>query len=405
MAIESGQVASREALVRRAGELAPAFAARALSTEQARRVPDESLRELHESGLLRLLQPARVGGLERDFGTFVEVTEELARGCASTAWVFANLASHHWMLGMWPAAAQDEVWGGGAGADAVIAASLAFPAGHARSEAGGYRMRGRWSFASGVDAAEWVMLGAVVDDSAEGLAGAPGEYRLFLLPRKDFGVHDNWYVSGLAGSGSKQVDVCDVLVPEHRSLALRHTQGGDTPGSAVNPGPLYRVPLLATFGYVVAGVPLGIAVGALDLFLGENGRRLASYSGRPLTDFSSVQVKVAEASANIHAARRILEADCADIMAMAADGGLPDAERKARLRRDVAFSARLAAGAVNLLFEASGGSVLYLEHPVQRAFRDVHAAVSHIALNWDAAANLYGRAAFGHVADMLPYER
>lgn len=377
----------------------PAFAARALEVEAARGLPAETIAALRESGLLRILQPARVGGDELDFGLLLEVTELLARGCAATAWVYANLASHNWMLGMWPAAAQDEVWS--AGADSLIGASLVFPAGRARLAPGGYLLRGRWNFASGIDWCDWVMLGAIVDDEER----APGEYRLFLLPRADFAVRDNWQVAGLAGTGSKQVEVSEVRVPAGRTLALAATQGGPTPGSAANPGPLYRIPLLATFGYVVAGVPLGIAAGALELFEGEGARRLGSFSGRNLADFQSVQLKVAEASARIDCARRTLRECCTEITRLAASETPPPLADKARLRRDGAFAARLAVEAVDALFQASGGAGLYLQHPAQRAFRDAHAALCHIALNWDAAAAIYGRVVFAHLSETPPYER
>lgn len=406
--------------LQRAAAIRPALARRALETESARRVAAATFGELHEAGLFRLLQPARVGGAELDMGVLVEVSAELARGCAASAWVLANLASHHWMLGMWPQAAQDEVWGaGGESADALICASLIFPAGRAHACAGGYRLSGRWTFASGIDDSGWVMLGAIVDEGGgageehwdgepeepDAFAMAPGEYRIFLLPKGDYRVRDTWHAAGLCGTGSNEVSVAGVLVPPHLTLPITAVQGGMTPGSQANPGPLYRIPLLPTFGYVVAGVTLGIAQGALDRFTGENRDRMASYSGRMLTDFHPVQARVAEAAASIDAAKRLLLGNCADIMADAAQEAAPAPLEKARLRRDAAFAAQLCRRAVELLFDASGGAALFLAHPAQRALRDIYAACSHIALNWDAAAAVYGRVALGHSADLPPYER
>ena len=386
-----------------AAALRAVLAERALETENARRVPELSLRELHAAGLFRLLQPARVGGAELEIAALVEVSAELARGCAATAWVVANLASHHWMLGMWPEAAQQEVWQG-SGADALIGAALIFPAGRAVPTAGGYQLSGRWGYSSGIDDCDWVILGAIVAaEGTEPFADTAGEYRLFLLPRRDYQVKDTWQVLGLCGSGSNEVGVSNIHVPQNRTLPLAAVQGGNTPGTAVNPGPLYRIPILPTFGYVVAGVALGIAQGALDLFAHDN--RLASYSGRMLADYGSVQNRVAEAGACIDAARRILIGNCADIMVDAGEEGPPSLLEKARLRRDVAFAAQLARRAVDLLFDASGGAALFLSHPAQRALRDIRAACAHIALNWDAAASIYGRVALGHSADLPPYER
>lgn len=397
--------------VARAAALRPALAERAAATEAARRLPGETLAELHVTGLFRLLQPASVGGAELPINALLEVSAELARACASSAWVLANLASHHWMLGMWPQAAQQEVWGAaGEHADVLIGASLIFPAGRAEPCDGGYTLSGRWGFASGIDDCEWVMLGGIVVEDGRGgndpLGNGSGEYRLFLLPRSDFTVRDTWQAAGLCGTASNEVSVTAVHVAAHRSLPLTATRGGViAAGAAAGQAPLYRIPLLPTFGYVIAGVVLGIAQGALDLFVGDNCSRLTSYSGRMMADYPTVHARVAEAAASIDAARRILLGNCADIMADAARSEAPALLEKVRLRRDAAFAAQLCRRAVDLLFDACGGAALYLSHPAQRSLRDMRAACAHITLNWDAAASLYGRVAVGHSADLPPYER
>lgn len=403
---------SIEEALRRAAGLRPALAARAIETEQNRRLPQATLDELHAAGLFRLLQPARIGGAELPLTVLVEVAAELARACASSAWVLANLASHHWMLGMWPPAAQQDVWGAsGEHADALIAASLIFPAGRAIPCADGFLLNGSWTFASGIDCCDWVILGAIVGAGEAGAGeddaytNAGGEYRLFLLPASDVTVHDTWQAAGLCGSGSNEVGVANAKVPLHRSLPLTALRGELTPGSQINPGALYRIPLLPSLGYVFAGVALGIAQGALDLFTGENCSRIASYSGRMMADYPSVQARVAEAAASIDAARRVLIGNCADIMTNAARPTAPSLQEKVRLRRDAAFAAQLCRRAVDLLFDASGGSALFLSHPAQRSLRDIRAACAHITLNWDAAASIYGRVTLGHCADLPPYER
>lgn len=396
--------------------LRPRLLGRVAETESARRLPAATLAELHAAGLFRLLQPARVGGAQLPISALVEVSAEIARTCASTAWVLANLASHHWMLGMWPQAAQDEVWGAqGERADALVGASLIFPAGRAQPQpescGGGFRLSGCWNYASGIDDCAWVILGAIVGGDGydeENTSGAAGEYRLFLLPCSDYMLRDTWQAAGLCGSGSNEVNASAVHVPTHRSLPLAATRGG---GNVAAHAPLYRVPLLPTFGYVIAGVALGIAQGMLDLFVGDSRGRLASYSGRVMTDYAPVHLRVAEAAASIDAARRILLGNCDDIMAAAgnaeddATAGAPALLEKMRLRRDAAFAAQLCRRAVDLLFDACGGAALYLSHPAQRSLRDMRAACAHITLNWDAAASLYGSVAVGHSADLPPYER
>jgi 3-hydroxy-9,10-secoandrosta-1,3,5(10)-triene-9,17-dione monooxygenase len=387
---------TREQALAKARALAPALAGREQEAQALRHLPDASVRELHESGLLRILQPQRVGGAELEFGTLVEVCAEIARGSASTGWVYGYLASHHWMLGMWPRQAQDEVWGSsGASADALIAASMIFPGGRATAVEGGYRLSGHWGFCSGVDFCDWNILGGIV-------AGDPAadefEYRMFLLPKSDYRIIDKWHTAGLVATGSREIETSDAFVPRHRTLAVHHTKGGPTPGSAVNTGPLYRIPVLATFGYVVAGVPLGIAQAALDIFTGASRSRLASYSGRKLADFATVQEKVAEAGALTDAARRVLTANCSELMQQV-EAGTPDIAMRVRMRRDAAFAATLCRRAVDLLHEASGGAAMFVAHPMHRAFADMHAASTHIALSWDAIAATAGRVAMGYPAD------
>jgi 3-hydroxy-9,10-secoandrosta-1,3,5(10)-triene-9,17-dione monooxygenase len=394
----------RDDILQRARALTPALASRALETEEKRQVPQATLDAFREAGLFRMMAPARVGGLELDFPTLLETTAQLARGCASSAWVLANIVSHSWMLGMWPKEAQDEIWGPDgkdARVDTRIAGSLIFPAGHAEAVEGGYRLSGKWAYASGVDACSWSMLGGTV----EGDDDNSGEYRIFLLPRDDYSVNDNWFAAGLVGTATKEIRTDNAFVPAHRTVALRDTQGGPTPGSAVNPAPLYRVPVVATAGHVVVGVVLGTAEGALEHFEIEDRNRTSFYSGRAIKDYGSVQMAFSEASANAEAARRLLVANSDEIMQLAARSAAPSVREKARLRRDGAFATRLAVQSVDLMFTAMGGGALFLNHPLQRAFRDIHAAAAHIALNWVRAAQYYGKAALGQITDIPPHER
>src|SRR5277367_3578002 len=174
-------------MIARAKALVPQLRDRASKTEELRRLPPETERELHEAGLFRILQPKRVGGSEFDYVALVDCADMLGQGDASAAWNFANLASHHWMLGMFDPRAQDMVWN--KNANALIASSFIFPAGRARKVEGGYRLSGRWPFSSGVDCCEWNMLASVVssDDDADGI-----QYRIFLLNKADYRIKDTW---------------------------------------------------------------------------------------------------------------------------------------------------------------------------------------------------------------------
>lgn len=371
----------------RARALIPKLKSRSAEAETLRQIPQQTVRDLQDAGLFRVLQPRRYGGAELPFRALIEVCSLIGQGCGSTAWVYSNLASHHWMLGMWEARAQDEIWS--ESPDSLIASAFVFPAGHASRVEGGYRISGRWKFSSGIDSCRWIMVGAIVhDDDVE------GEYRMFLVPQPDYRPIDTWFVAGLKGTGSKDIEVKDAFVPMHRSLAVADVLGTATPGSAVNPSALYRVPPFDMFPYVVGGVALGIAEGAIATFTADTITRLAAYSSTRMADYATVQVRLAEASAAVHAARLVMMARCDEAMEIA-QRGKPTLDEKVAFRRDGAYAARLCTRAVDLLFEASGGDALYDQRDIQRAFRDVHAANNHAALTWDVAASLYGKVALG----------
>jgi 3-hydroxy-9,10-secoandrosta-1,3,5(10)-triene-9,17-dione monooxygenase len=373
----------------RAEAMVPVLRERATRAEELRRLPDETVADLHESGLFRMLQPASVGGSELPFRALVELSAVIAEGCGSTAWVLANLAAHHWLLGMWPREAQDEIWGDSP--DNLIGSALIFPMGRGKRVPGGYRLSGRWPFSSGIDPSSWNMIGALVYDEETGHS----EPRIFLLPKSDYRVIDTWHVVGLIGTGSKSVEVTDAFVPAYRSLATEAIKGGPNPGSAVNPSPLYQLPAISLFGFAIAGVSLGIARAAIAHFAETTRTRLSSYTGKNLADFATLQVHLAEAAALADAAEAIMLRECDEAMRIAEEGGVPSLEQKARYRRDAAFAASLSTHSVDLLFTATGGSAIYARNPIQRAFRDVHAANGHYALTWDVNGAIYGRLALG----------
>jgi 3-hydroxy-9,10-secoandrosta-1,3,5(10)-triene-9,17-dione monooxygenase len=376
-------------LLQRAEALVPVLRERAAQAEELRRMPDETIEDLHRSGLFRILQPKRVGGSELPFRAIVELVSAISRGDGSTGWVLANLAAHHWLLGMWPKQAQDEIWG--ESPDNLIGSALIFPRGRAKPVPGGYRLTGRWPFSSGVDAATWSLIGAIVHDQESGTA----EPRIFVLPASDFTIIDTWHVIGLAGTGSKDVAVEDVFVPEYRSVAVREITGGPNPGSAVNPSVLYQLPAISLFAFCIAGVSLGIAQGAIEYFVETMRTRTSYYTGRNLADFVTVQVHLAEAAAIADSARAVLLGDCDEATRIVGEGQIPSLDHRARYRRDGAYAATLCTKAVDVLFQATGGGAIYARNPLQRAFRDVHAANAHYVLNWDINGAMYGRVALG----------
>lgn len=383
-------------MIARTKALVPRLRERAARTEELRHLPLETERDLHESGLFRVLQPARVGGAELDYVALIDCAELLGQADASVAWNFANLASHHWMLGMFGKEAQDVVWE--KDPDALIASSFIFPAGRAKKVEGGYRLHGSWPFSSGVASCEWNMLASVVasEDEADGI-----DYRIFLLPKSDYKILDTWNVAGLRGTGSSDVEVRDAFVPDYMTVAVGHLAGGPTPGSAINPNPLYSLPVFSLFPFVLSGVALGNAQACLDDYVEVVRHRISTYSRAKLSDFQSTQIKIADASAKIDAARLIMRSACIEAMENARRGLIPKMSAKTKYRRDGAFSVNLCTEAVSMLFAASGARGLFTTGVLQRQFRDAHAINSHLAFNFDAAGTNYGRVALGLPSENL----
>jgi len=375
-------------MLERARALVPKLRERAAKTEEMRRLPPETEKELHQAGLFRILQPKRVGGSELDYVALVDFADVVALADASVAWNLANLASHHWMLGMFDARAQDLIWN--ENVDALIASSFVFPAGRATKVAGGYTISGRWPFSSGVDSSTWNMLAGIVssEDDADGV-----EYRIFLLKQSDYKILDTWSSTGLKGTGSNDVEAKDVFVPDYMTLAVKDVAGGATPGSAVNPGALYALPVFSLFPFVLSGAGLGNAQACLDDYVGIAKHRASTYNRAKLGDLQTTQIKIAEASAKIDAARLIMRRTCIEAMSDARHGTVPDLSEKTKYRRDGAYAVNLCTEAVSTLFSASGARGLYTTGALQRQFRDAHAINAHIAFSFDAAGTNYGRVA------------
>ena len=356
-------------------------------------MPDETLRDFHAAQLFRIHQPQRLGGAELEFAAVVEFAALFARACASSAWNWVNFAAHHMMLGMFPPRAQEEIWG--ASRDALIASSFVFPAGRARKVKDGYILSGRWPFSSGVDPSEWNMLAGLarLDENA------PPEQRVFLLHRSQYQVIDNWFAGGLRGTGSKDVEANEQFVPEHMTLSVADTKGGPTPGSELNPGVLYRMPVFALFPYMLSGVALGIGEGMVEEFSEKIRNQTGRMTGARIAEIQSTQIRLGEASAYARASRLVQLANCSEAEEKIARGEVPDGKTKARYRLEGAWTVDWAVRAVDVMFGLAGAGGLYESGPAARAFRDAHAVKQHFSFNTDIAGTTYGRVALGLPSD------
>ena len=377
--------------LQRAREIEPILRERARQAEDARMLIRENEQLLHESGLFRFHQPKAFGGMELDFVAVVDIPAELARGCPSTAWNVGNVACHHWILGYYDPETQREVWD--ANPDALIASSIALAAGRGRKAEGGFIVNGRWPFSSAVDNSEWNMLAVSVYD---GDGKTPIDWRLCLVPRSDYEIIDTWYAMGMAATGSKDVAVSELFVPERRALPLLSCRGGsEHPGAALNRGPLFRIPVVAASSHPLAPAALGAAEGACELFVNTMAKRAGTYTGARVADFQAVQIKVGRARCLIDSARYFLRQSAIAFQDAAQRNEVPDLETKLRFRAHSAFAVNQSREAVETLWSCYGAQGLYTRDPLQRHLRDVLAISQHFSFNFDIAGAAYGLAALG----------
>ena len=286
------------ALLDRARALVPLLAERAPKAGAVRRLPDETIADYRAAGILRILQPRRFGGLQGRFSLFSRIVEELTYGCASSAWVYAVLGEHQWIIASYPEEAQLDVWGDDP--EAVASSSLA-PRAAAERVRGGWRLSGRYPFSSGCDHAQWAIIGAFL-----GEAGDPRHVAYLLVPLAEIEIVDDWQVLGLLGTGSKSLLLHDVFVPEHRSVWLSDLFAGTPPSRRVHPDyPLLRAPRGFLVPYSLPPVAIALGRRALDIACSALPGRLS----RGVTDLAAsevVQMAIGEAAAAIDIATLLL---------------------------------------------------------------------------------------------------
>jgi len=379
---------SADELAARAAEVGKLARERAADAERDRCVAADVVAAARDAELFRILQPAAFGGFEYGYDVFADCVKEVAAGDGSAGWVCSLGAAHQWLIACFPMQAQQDVWG--QTPNAIAAGSYA-PAGTAVPADGGHRITGRWSFASGCDHMQWAVIGSLLTKADGGKA--PG---FLLVPKSDYAIDDDWFTMGLAGTGSKTLVATDVFVPHHRTVMFSDMLVGNAPGA--NGNPLYRQPLLAVMPTCLVAPQLGMARGALDVFVeqvkGRKTRGAVAGGNASMADFVAVQMRVAEAAACADTAALLIRRDLQETAELAARGEA-GVDLRLRNRRDHSFASRLCVQAVDALFAAAGGSGLGLQHPLQRFWRDIHAAGAHISMNWDVVGAMYGQHVFG----------
>ena len=379
-----------EVLINRARALVPALKERAERAERDLKIPDETIADLQEAGLFRVLQPKRYGGYELPPAVFAEIQMTLAEGCMSTAWMYGVVGVHPWQLGLFPDEAQRDVWGED---DSTLVASTYMPVAKVTEVDGGYRISGRWSFSTGCENCDWVFLGGNLKPAE----GKGDTYRTFLLPKSDYRIERNWDVIGLRGTGSHDIVVEDAFVPVHRTHATNCHDEASHPGRVLNTAPLFRIPFAQMFIPAVSNSCIGALKAACDTFKGFVTPLVGKNMGNRAIDDPNAQLAYAQALTAYEEMRTLRLEHYRRIYAAAESGETVAPNTRMQWRYQVTRTAYQAGELTNQLLRCCGGSGTYRKNPLTRIFLDMMTGRAHVANNTD----MFGR---GMAATLLKGE-
>lgn len=376
-------------LLRRVAALGDRIASFADENEQTRRLAPELVAELSAAGVFRMVVPKEIGGLETDAATLIRVIEAVAKADGAAGWCVMIGASTGVTSAYLPKRAAEEIYGD----PVAVTGGVFVPNGRAVRVEGGYRVSGRWPFASGSQHCSWLQLGSVVfgADGPERLADGSINARSMVLPAGEVEILDTWSSAGLRGTGSHDVSATDVFVPSKHSLSLT----ADEPWAN---GPLYRFPVFGLLALGIAGVALGIARASVESLKDLAGTKKPTGSRRALAERSATQQELAEAEAELRSVRAFLFEAVDDAWQAAAAGAEISLEQRAVLRLAATHATRSSADVVDAMYDLGGATSVYTSSLLQRQFRDIHVATQHLMVA-PPTYELVGRVLLGLQAD------
>ena len=350
-------------------------------TEQMRQCPPALVDILHEHRMFDMILPKKYGGLETDIPTMVRVLEELAVADGSTSWAVGIGCGTSIISAAMPEATARDVF-----KPRVVTGGAQAPNGRAVPVDGGFRVSGRWGFASGCTHCSWLVGGTLImdGDAPRMLDGGMPDWRTMLFPMSDIEIIDTWHVSGLRGTGSRDMEVKDVFVPNERAISLIDAH-------RYVDGPTYRFPVLGFLALTIAPIPLGIARRAIDELLMLAGNKMPMGTMHKLRDRSVVQYEIAQAEAKLRSARAWLYEITGQMWDQCVRGDEVSMYDRAMLRSACAHAAVESSRAIDTAYTLGGGTSIYETSVLQRCMRDGHAATQHVMLapqNYETAGRL-----------------
>jgi 3-hydroxy-9,10-secoandrosta-1,3,5(10)-triene-9,17-dione monooxygenase len=367
-------VPSADELIERARAMVPILKSRARDCVRDRNVSAETIAEMKAAGFFRILQPARFDGYEMHPNTFFDVQKTLAEGCMSTGWMYGVVGCHPYELALFDARAQEEVWGDDPD---MLVSSTYQPVGKVTHVEGGFRLSGRWGFSTGSTHCGWVLLGAFCPPKED---GTPAEMRTFLLPRSDYAIdEDAWHVFGLQGTGSHDIIVDDVFVPEYRTHRSIDGFLCQNPGQELNSGPLYRLPWAQVFTRSVSTAAFGGAQAAINAGLKIMEGRISTNTGKASKQDPILHAALARAISEKREMEVTLRLTFDELMEYARRGEAIPMEKRAFFAYQSSTVVRRLASLIDDVVQLLGGRAIYMTSDIIQPWLDLNAGRAHVA--------------------------
>lgn len=367
-------------LIGRARELQPVIAARAAATEKNRGPLDETIKDLADAGFFKMLTPKRFGGYELHVDTMAEVCRLIAAACPSTGWVNSFYIGHNWLHAVFPEKSQEEVFAAG---PFVLSSGQVAPTAKGKRVPGGFEVSGRQGWSSGVNHAAWVFFTGIVTEEGKD----PHPY-MFCIPRDQVEVIDTWHIMGMKGTGSNDVEVKDVFVPDHHAVSFVQLMDGTHPGGKIHENPLYKLPVTTALSFETMPVMAGTLRGAADLFVEIMRGRIQSYTGESYAAKPAAQMRAGRA----YALADTLDSVLREVARRVAATNRPlEPIERAELRMRQSFMTKLACDGVNDIMHGAGGDSFRDGCGLQRYFRDLNVLRTHGGLDIENVSELYGK--------------
>jgi len=339
---------------------------------------------LEHAEIFKLMVPRCYGGLELDLDTFLEVGLALGQGDASMSWVATFYIEHCWMFCQFPEAFQRELF---AERTYCLAPASIAPNGVAHPVEGGYRLNGRWQWGTGAMHADWVIVGARIEGT-----GPPPDVRFFAMPSSDVEIDDTWYVDGMQATGSNDIVVSELVVPEERTASVLDVSSGRGFGAKLHGGPLYRTPMIPILGLAAAMPSVGQARAAVERFRAQMTERVLYATSVKQSEKPAAQMRLARADIEARQAELLLREVVREVMELRDQASLAD---RARWLASYAYAVDQSKRVVQSIAEASGAHAHFQSHPLQRAVRDINTMACHVVFDLDGRLEIAGRTMLG----------